>query len=381
LEVVLNKPLASLWLLSHSPNTGHYAEYAANGTGSARIAADLSPTQIAVYRHAVRNGHINPAAAIAEPRVNAAEIAVACDQLQRLKLLSMDEESGLLIPEHPDIARCLLNERLVREMKSCERKIHENSQLMDQLREVLTYWHADTGADGVLVIRSPEQARQQLEAAAFRCSDEALTTHLGAQTDADRLNCAADSDVAMIRRGVRRRLLYQHICRSSLGMRAFARRLAEHGGLVRTTSESYEALTIFDRATAFVPFERPGGGPPGAVVITHQAVVEFLCRSFERLWSGAIPFEDEEAVQDVAIADNRMLLLRLMASGLKDEAIAHRLGIATRTCRRHMTALMAGLGVTSRFQLGLKVAQLGVLPLDPPSSLRPVSWADAHPLT
>ncbi|WP_395298695.1 LuxR C-terminal-related transcriptional regulator [Kitasatospora hibisci] len=54
-------------------------------------------------------------------------------------------------------------------------------------------------------------------------------------------------------------------------------------------------------------------------------------------------------------------LLRLLSTGLTDDAAAKRLGISVRTVRRQMAALMGRLDAASRFEAGLKVAQRGWL--------------------
>ena len=53
------------------------------------------------------------------------------------------------------------------------------------------------------------------------------------------------------------------------------------------------------------------------------------------------------------------MLLKLMASGLTDEAAGRRLGVSARTMRRQMADLMERLDTTSRFEAGLKAAQRG----------------------
>jgi hypothetical protein len=343
-------------------------------------AGDLTPTDITIYWHAVRHRRVDPMAAIPELDIAGSDVATACERLLQLRLLSCAPDREDLVPVHPDLARQRLNEPLTIEIKSRERAIDDNNRLLKHVAELLADTHErDFALAGVDVIRDPFQARRLMEAAAQRCADEALTTHLGAQ--ANQLERATETDAAMLNRGVHRRMIYQHISRSSLGMRSFIKTLARHGGQVRTTSESFEVMTIFDRRTAFIPFEPPEGGPTGVVMITHEAVVCFLYRGFERLWFGAMPFSDKETTHELASADNRMLLLRLMAAGLKDEAIANRLGIAVRTCRRHMAALLEELGATSRFQAGLKIGQLGLLPVESSRSTDATAWVDAHPLS
>jgi DNA-binding CsgD family transcriptional regulator len=67
---------------------------------------------------------------------------------------------------------------------------------------------------------------------------------------------------------------------------------------------------------------------------------------------------------DVIGADGRAVrreILRLMAAGLTDEAIASRLGISARSARRHIAAIMDALGAVSRFQAGAEAARRGWL--------------------
>jgi DNA-binding NarL/FixJ family response regulator len=52
-------------------------------------------------------------------------------------------------------------------------------------------------------------------------------------------------------------------------------------------------------------------------------------------------------------------MLELMAEGLPDAAIARRAGISVTTARRHITAIMKRLRVTSRFAAGAAARRRG----------------------
>ncbi|MFD0381698.1 response regulator transcription factor [Streptomyces stramineus] len=54
-------------------------------------------------------------------------------------------------------------------------------------------------------------------------------------------------------------------------------------------------------------------------------------------------------------------ILTLMASGATDDAIARRLGLGRRTVVRRVSALLAMLGATTRFQAGVQAARRGWL--------------------
>lgn len=54
-------------------------------------------------------------------------------------------------------------------------------------------------------------------------------------------------------------------------------------------------------------------------------------------------------------------VVNAMNAGLKDEAAARKLSVSLRTYRRYVAEAMAGLGVATRFQLGVRAAELGML--------------------
>ncbi|WP_308378343.1 helix-turn-helix transcriptional regulator [Streptomyces sp. ISL-87] len=57
---------------------------------------------------------------------------------------------------------------------------------------------------------------------------------------------------------------------------------------------------------------------------------------------------------DTGLSPAERELLRLLGSGLTDEAASNRLGVAVRTVRRQMASVMERLGAASRFEAGLK---------------------------
>jgi DNA-binding NarL/FixJ family response regulator len=61
------------------------------------------------------------------------------------------------------------------------------------------------------------------------------------------------------------------------------------------------------------------------------------------------------------ITQPEVALLRMLADGLSDQAIARRCGISTRTVGRRLSRLQAKLGSRSRFALGVEAARRGLL--------------------
>jgi DNA-binding CsgD family transcriptional regulator len=61
-------------------------------------------------------------------------------------------------------------------------------------------------------------------------------------------------------------------------------------------------------------------------------------------------------------------IIMLLAEGAKDEAVARRLGISLRTCRRHVADILDQLESSSRFQAGVRAALLGLVPAEQPTN-------------
>src|SRR6185503_11517539 len=90
------------------------------------------------------------------------------------------------------------------------------------------------------------------------------------------------------------------------------------------------------------------------LVVRAPTVVSSLARLFELLWAQAwpLPVWDRSAEPDPADPVDHELLA-LLATGVKDEAIARDLGISVRTLGRRIGRLLESLGARTRFQAGL----------------------------
>ena len=80
------------------------------------------------------------------------------------------------------------------------------------------------------------------------------------------------------------------------------------------------------------------------------------------LWNrGVVIPSGLPSTQHPELSDSQRTLIALMASGLKDEAIAVEMGVGARTVRRKVQELYELLGVRTRFQAGVAANQRGWL--------------------
>ncbi|WP_069768123.1 MULTISPECIES: helix-turn-helix transcriptional regulator [unclassified Streptomyces] len=286
-----------------------------------------------------------------------ADLKCAVEQLLELKLLRRGTETDSLLPVRPDIAAADFSAPVEERIHAQENQLRMLRAQMLSLLPVYEEQLTETGdRSAVEVFSDADEVRGLLRIAASECREEVVTVQPGGARNHRILAEALPRDIAMLERGVRMRVLYQHTARGDLATRSYVSKIVKCGAEVRTTGQIGERLIIFDRKIAFLPDRPHGDSPPGAAVVRERVVVAYLLRLLDQTWGDATPFDASDLGYQGTVEEVRRSILRLMARGLSDEAVARRMGMALRTCRRHIAAIMQDLGVNSRFQAGI-VAQ------------------------
>jgi DNA-binding CsgD family transcriptional regulator/sugar-specific transcriptional regulator TrmB len=174
------------------------------------------------------------------------------------------------------------------------------------------------------------------------------------------LDAARRNDARVLERGVRIREVVQDACRNDPQTCAHTRWLAEAGGEVRTAPTLPHRMIVIDSRIGVVPLD-PRDSAKGALLITDPGVVGTLYALFERIWDAAIPFGARVVADTNGLTARERQILKLLADGMTDEAVAARLSLSDRTVRRTMNELCERLGAKSRFEAGFRAAQAGWL--------------------
>jgi sugar-specific transcriptional regulator TrmB/DNA-binding CsgD family transcriptional regulator len=131
----------------------------------------------------------------------------------------------------------------------------------------------------------------------------------------------------------------------------------DKGDDVRVVHRLPFKMVLADRRTALIPLDL--SSPRSEVLLVRSsALLDALYALFESLWDRAVPISLDRDISLKpsayvdGIASEARDILRLMAAGLNDKAIAHELGISMRTLNRRISELMAQLNARSRFQIG-----------------------------
>ncbi|MFH8387707.1 LuxR C-terminal-related transcriptional regulator [Kitasatospora sp. NPDC018058] len=193
------------------------------------------------------------------------------------------------------------------------------------------------------------------------CERELISVQPDGGRPEDALAESAERVLPRLRQGVRNRSLYQHVVRAHPPTMRFVEQVIEAGGEVRTLSDLSERMIVCDRTVAFIPAS--AGRRDEMLAIRDTGVIDFLIGVFERAWLRAAPLEPNpaRATDPDITSDLQLSIMRLLITGSTDSAIAHRLGVSSRTITEHVRRISRRLNSSSRAQLGYLIATSGVL--------------------
>ncbi|MET9917459.1 helix-turn-helix transcriptional regulator [Streptomyces sp. NPDC006435] len=324
-------------------------------------ARGLGETDLAVYGWVLEH-RTGGAEAVAEGvGIAEGEAGASLERLLRARLLHAQDGSGgtrTVFAVAPETALAQL-------AAPVEARIREQQARLAEMREdlgpfVARYHQRHAYGEALELLENVQDVRNTLNRASDRCRKEVLTSQPGGGARVpEAMREALVRDRAMLERGIRLRTLYHHTARFNGPSQAYVAAASALGGEYRTAHELFGRLIVFDREVAFIPVRDDSWG---AVVIREPSTVAYLCEIFEQAWDRATPFADaaSQGLEEVS-REIHETIVRLLAAGLKDEAIARRLGMSLRTARRHIADIMDELGAASRFQAGAQAAAQGLL--------------------
>lgn len=291
-----------------------------------------------------------------------AQVRDSLDQLVDLGLLTPSRDTaGGLRPVSPEAG---LEQLLRRQEEDLIRRRHAlDLSKAAAARAVAEYagLRPNTETDGTERLVGLDAIQSRLETLTEEMTSECLAIAPGGAQSQASLDASRVLDEKALALGIDMRVIYQDSARNDLATLAYAQWTTENGGEVRTSPLLPPRLLVFDRTTAIVPID-PANSRLGALCTTAPGIVASIVTLFEQTWNTAVPLGATRArpLQD-GITQNERELLKLLASGMTDEAAGKRLGVSLRTVRRQMSALMERLEATSRFEAGLKASQRGWL--------------------
>ncbi|MEV6841666.1 helix-turn-helix transcriptional regulator [Streptomyces sp. NPDC051133] len=215
--------------------------------------------------------------------------------------------------------------------------------------------------DRIEVIEGIDGIRAVIDDLARTCEKSIDAMVPGGGQSVRAIKAAIPLDLATLERGVAIRTLFQHAARNHRATTQYAETICAGGAQVRSTSLLPSRMLIYDDAAAVIPLDQENTAA-GAVVIRDPAVLRLLSHLFTSHWERAIDFAAYDRQEDNKPTDLELAVLRLMAAGKKDEAIARQIGLSGRSTSRVIAGIMERLEATNRFQAGVRATLKGWLP-------------------
>lgn len=130
-----------------------------------------------------------------------------------------------------------------------------------------------------------------------------------------------------------------------------------YGDHVRIAETLPTKIFVVDDDVALVPVVSTETSLQQSAYVVHRgSLLDALIALFESEWSRATPLPP---AGDDGVDDPTAALLTLLAAGQTDIAIARSFGVSERTVQRRVQSLLVRLGVTSRFQAGIRARERG----------------------
>lgn len=132
---------------------------------------------------------------------------------------------------------------------------------------------------------------------------------------------------------------------------------------------------IVDGSTAFVVADSTVGRRSSLIRVPE--VLRTLRVFFQSVWSDAVPAAESIAFGDRDQVTLAQRILGALQAGVTDEVAARKQNVSVRTYRRYVAEIMSLLGANSRFQAGVRAAELGLLPPSAsPAARSPTEYPD-----
>lgn len=294
-------------------------------------------------------------------RIPADEVKEAMDLLCDLQLLQHSATFDSFRAMSPEAAQNELVIPLQQEVNDKRRElanIHERLHTLSGIFRTLRRSHQRT--DKVVSLLDPQQAWLRMADALHNCTSEILAMQ---SFDRGANQSSLPFELPTPPSGVPIRLVCPHSARASTTTRARLRRMIDSGAGVRTSNHIFDNLVLVGNEVAFVPHraEDEAEEVPGIVAVYEPMIISLLHRLYDFVWQTGTDFDADAVSYGETLTDLKAGIVNLLARGLKDEVVARRVGVCSRTFRRHVSSIMDELGAASRFQAGVAAAKAGLI--------------------
>ncbi|MEV0039504.1 helix-turn-helix transcriptional regulator [Streptomyces sp. NPDC050804] len=319
----------------------------------------LSAAEEHVYRHLLRN----PGAQLDDVHIllrhSADTVRAAVDRLRALQIIR--EDGGAAWAGEPQLVVARLADQRLEDLYGEIRVLTHLGPIIDVLTRDMPVTAAPETVPTVERISDLKEIRTRLDELSFFARTEVLSAEPYDALSVENIEHARPLDMRCLRRGVIIRNLVRPAALEDPPTAAYLTELAAAGARIRVSDELTELMLVYDQHTALVPID-PKDTSKGALCARETGLVTTIIRHFERLWDSADEFSSLTGPAEPAgteLSETQRKVLVSMCSVGTDEAGARASGMALRTYRRHISALMQMLGAGNRAHAALLARERG----------------------
>lgn len=313
-----------------------------------------------VYRTLLAEPALDEAALAHALALSPAQIATAWDRLTELALLRESrQDPGKRYPVSLDRCVSLLLQRKEAELEARRKEVAEGRAVVAAVAESAARRRSQT-AVGVERITALDDIQALMESLG-QAATTGICSMVPSVMSAEMLQASRQLDEDLMAKGVTCKTLCHEGIRHNAAALAYEHWMIGLGAEVRTAAVLPMRLLIVDRSCAVLPFD-PESRDEGAMLVTAPGMVTALGELFDRFWEDAAPLTVAPQVDEATgLTEGEAELLKILSTGLTDDAAAKRLGVSVRTVKRRMNDLMRRLEAGSRFEAGYRAAKRGWL--------------------
>jgi hypothetical protein len=130
---------------------------------------------------------------------------------------------------------------------------------------------------------------------------------------------------------------------------------------LRVTESPLQEMLLVDRRIALV-ISQFGPSVRQTLIVRSPAILKAVHGLFTDSWGSASPLRPVALLDDPRQRETTRQILASLRNGQKDDVAARELGMSVRTYRRYVADFMREINATSRFQAGVRAAELRLLP-------------------
>ncbi|MFE2284657.1 helix-turn-helix domain-containing protein [Streptomyces sp. NPDC059443] len=329
-----------------------------------RVNKGTSPTDRKVYGLIYRNPAWALEAVAAEAGCSVAEAEQVCDRLSGMGLLSpapaspcgyatVDPDAALARLFSAEERQTAAHLRHLSDIRSSiSSLVHDFSELRGERREAVE----------IETLATPALVNAFLDDAGSMARTRLRAMHPGGPPPEDLMDDMLLRDKEMEGRGISVEGLYLRRTAEIPYMSAYLVDAVRPGREARTAEYLPLRMILFDDDLAVLPID-PQDSSQGAFAIHGEALVRSLHALYDYCWHNATPVQQAQKISmaEPVLGSQDLVIVRMLADGVKDETIARHLGVSPRTLSRLVSGLLERLGVQTRFQAALRIAESGLL--------------------